>query len=610
MPRVAISYRRADSDSITGRIFDRLVHRYGKESVFRDIDNIPLGTDFRKYIAEALGKSDILLVIVGTRWIGGQARISDETDPVRIEVETAFAQKLHIIPVLVNRARMPKSSQLPESLKDFPFLNAAKIDSGQDFDHHLERLIRSMDRMLEEKSRGQAARAAPGTVSPPRPIETPIQPEIADSTAQLSAEPTPLHGRAGELQSVRNQPDEDPVARTVTLPKRTQRTRYPRALAWKLAGALFVLALISVVALYSKTQTSEPAIAVSVRTPGPNVKNIIDVYNQGQDFYKKTEYDSAIASYTEAIQIDPKYAPAYVGRGDAFKAKKEYEHAIAEYSEAIQLGSNAAAVYGARATAYYNNKDYDRAIADYASAIKLDPTFSSQSYAGALLARGNDYYDKKDYSHAIVDYTEAIRLDPKNALPFNRRGLAYFKKWNDYDQAIADYTEAIKLDPKSAVAYDNRGNAYYYKNDYDRAIADYDKAIEIDPKIAVNYYDRGWVYYKKNDYGRAIVDYNKSIEINPKFVIAYVGRGLAYQWKNDKDYDRAIADFSEAIRLDSFYTAAYTYRGLAYEAKGDKVRATADFHAALALPQKYTDAQWAHDTARIRLNSLGAPAAK
>jgi hypothetical protein len=47
MPKVTISYRRADTEAVTGRIFDRLAGRYGRESVFRDIDNIPPGIDFR-----------------------------------------------------------------------------------------------------------------------------------------------------------------------------------------------------------------------------------------------------------------------------------------------------------------------------------------------------------------------------------------------------------------------------------------------------------------------------------------------------------------------------------------------------------------------------------
>ena len=66
MAKIAISYRRTDSD-VTGRIFDRFVQRYGKDSVFRDIDNIPFGIDFRKAVNNALRGTDMLIAIVGPR---------------------------------------------------------------------------------------------------------------------------------------------------------------------------------------------------------------------------------------------------------------------------------------------------------------------------------------------------------------------------------------------------------------------------------------------------------------------------------------------------------------------------------------------------------------
>src|SRR4051812_33124564 len=86
MPKITVSYRREDSEAITGRLFDRLVARYGKASVFRDIDNIPPGVDFRTHIDEALGETDVLLVVIGRRWLGsakpGHRRIQDAEDPV------------------------------------------------------------------------------------------------------------------------------------------------------------------------------------------------------------------------------------------------------------------------------------------------------------------------------------------------------------------------------------------------------------------------------------------------------------------------------------------------------------------------------------------------
>src|ERR1700737_623762 len=154
MPKIAISYRRTDSDA-TGRIFDRLVQRYGKDSVFRDIDNIPFGIDFRSVIYDALRDTDVLIAIVGPNWRGaegdGAARINDANDLVRIEVETALQKAIPVIPVLVGGAAMPKSDELPDSLHDFSFRNAAQVDSGRNFDTDLERLMRSMDRLMESK---------------------------------------------------------------------------------------------------------------------------------------------------------------------------------------------------------------------------------------------------------------------------------------------------------------------------------------------------------------------------------------------------------------------------------------------------------------------------
>src|SRR5271155_5233024 len=70
MAKIAISYRRSDSQDITGRIFDRLSQQYGRDTVFRDIDSIQPGIDFRAQIADALTATDVLLVIVGPRWLG------------------------------------------------------------------------------------------------------------------------------------------------------------------------------------------------------------------------------------------------------------------------------------------------------------------------------------------------------------------------------------------------------------------------------------------------------------------------------------------------------------------------------------------------------------
>jgi hypothetical protein len=117
MTRIIISYRRDDSLDITGRIFDRLAGHFGREAIFRDIDNIPPGADFRRHIDQVLDESDIVLAIVGPRWIGSndqQLRLASPADPVRLEVETALRKKKPLIPVLVSHAVMPDPDALPD----------------------------------------------------------------------------------------------------------------------------------------------------------------------------------------------------------------------------------------------------------------------------------------------------------------------------------------------------------------------------------------------------------------------------------------------------------------------------------------------------------------
>ncbi len=184
MPKITVSYRRDDSEAITGRIFDRLVAHYGKTAVFRDIDNIPPGVDFRKHIDDALQETDVLIVVVGRRWMGsarpGSVRLHDEADPVRIEVEIALKRGIAVVPVLVGDTKMPTAAQLPATLREFAFRNAVRVDSGQDFDHHIDRLLRAMDRTLQREPK-------PVAEATPEPPRTALVPEPAQELQQAPA---------------------------------------------------------------------------------------------------------------------------------------------------------------------------------------------------------------------------------------------------------------------------------------------------------------------------------------------------------------------------------------------------------------------------------------
>ena len=73
----------------------------------------------------------------------------ENADPVRVEIETALERKLRIIPVLVDGARMPASSELPSEFGNFAYLwHAAEVLTGRDFRSHMDRLVDAIDRSM------------------------------------------------------------------------------------------------------------------------------------------------------------------------------------------------------------------------------------------------------------------------------------------------------------------------------------------------------------------------------------------------------------------------------------------------------------------------------
>jgi len=154
MKKIFVSYRRIDSSYIAAIINEKLKHNFGSDAVYFDIDTIPLGTDFRKNISDAVGECDILLALIGDEWVSvadeqGNQRLSDPADTVRIEIESALARNIPVIPVLVGEAKMPTITEIPSSLQDLSFRNAAEVRAGHDLDQHLSRLISGIKSILE-----------------------------------------------------------------------------------------------------------------------------------------------------------------------------------------------------------------------------------------------------------------------------------------------------------------------------------------------------------------------------------------------------------------------------------------------------------------------------
>lgn len=148
-------------------IHEKLASALGWDNVFVDVDDIPLGTDFREHIAEVLERADICLVVIGEAWLGQHSkRLLDPGDFVRLELEHALRSGMTVIPCLIGNAELPPQDLLPDSLKDLVYRQAMRIRAGRDFRHDIDRLIHEVIRRRKLKQSATQVPVAPITKRP------------------------------------------------------------------------------------------------------------------------------------------------------------------------------------------------------------------------------------------------------------------------------------------------------------------------------------------------------------------------------------------------------------------------------------------------------------
>lgn len=151
---IFICYRHDDAAAHAGRLADALAERFGRNSVFMDVDTIEPGVDFTEAIDRAIGHCDVLIALIGPHWLDatnvGGRRLEDPQDLVRLEIEAALGRNIRVIPTLVGGARMPHADQLPGALARMAKRNAFEL-SDKRFRSELQALLEPLERIAQQK---------------------------------------------------------------------------------------------------------------------------------------------------------------------------------------------------------------------------------------------------------------------------------------------------------------------------------------------------------------------------------------------------------------------------------------------------------------------------
>jgi hypothetical protein len=159
--KIFISYRQQDTKFIVGRISDRLKESFGSDGVFMDINDIPFNVYFRQHLDSEVSQATAVLVLIGHGWVDardehGRRRLDNPNDYVRVEIETALRKNIPVGVVLIDGAPLPRSDQMPDSLRLLLTQYITQLDVARNFEAHMAQMISDLS-----KTKGNTVVAAP-----------------------------------------------------------------------------------------------------------------------------------------------------------------------------------------------------------------------------------------------------------------------------------------------------------------------------------------------------------------------------------------------------------------------------------------------------------------
>jgi len=181
-------------------------------------------------------------------------------------------------------------------------------------------------------------------------------------------------------------------------------------------------------------------------------------YLKGRYFFYQYTSDGwrkAIEQFNQAIESDPKFAPAYSGLADVYIVAGAY--GAIPTQDALAKGKSSAA-----------------------KALELDSNLASAHYA---LATAYTWYDW-DWTNAEKEFRQALALDPNDSLGRNWYG-GYLSLRGKHKEAVDEHELARELDPFSLIINTNLARSLYWARRYDEAIVQARTTLRMDPTFGV-----------------------------------------------------------------------------------------------------------------------------
>ena len=275
-------------------------------------------------------------------------------------------------------------------------------------------------------------------------------------------------------------------------------------------------------------------------------KDKIELYNlmirAREIFRRNLESTEGIEALERITSEDPEVIDAWFMLGNEYFKRREYERAIANFLRALELKPGYDLAVINMANAYRRLGEDDKAMEGYRRFMQLDPNNPQIRYETAQIL-----IDRGELDEAEGQLREALKLEPNMAAGQNALGVVFIER-GDVEGAEREIRSA--LDKKSDVRHANYNLALIaeHKKDFQAAIDYYEKEIELYPKSYKSHYNLAKLHGYLGDRRTQLEHYLKAVETNEYFAEGYLSLAKLYL-DMERNLDEALSMAKKGLEL-------------------------------------------------------------
>jgi tetratricopeptide (TPR) repeat protein len=299
------------------------------------------------------------------------------------------------------------------------------------------------------------------------------------------------------------------------------------------------------------------------------------------------ENQDAVRAYERALDVNPEFAPAYLGRALAYEKIDPQANIEGELNYAIKYDPNYVDAYLNRARVRVNNNNPNGALDDL---LQVDKLVANQPMMYILLAQA--YLELNDTNSALQAAQIGFELDKTSLVAYLTLAKVYLAM-NHSQQALQYIDQYLAYSSSDAQGWAIKAQAAFQLGNFPLALEACNQGILADSANAQSWYYCGIIHLDQGDARTAVNELVSAVNADPKNFNYNISLGKAL-WNDDR-LDQAVLQFTgtELISTtDRQLAEVYYNRARVYEQLDKQTKALEDWEQLLALPQDQVPSYW------------------